>query len=278
MSGEAARVGQDEAPILAFESVAKRYGMVVALDGVSFHVNRGEVACLIGPSGSGKSTLLRCANGLEPVDGGRVVFEGIDLVDPRTNLVQVRQRIGMVFQHFELFPHMTAHRNVTAGLTTVRRLARSAADARGLALLRKVGLADKAGKHPAELSGGQQQRVAIARALAMEPDVMLFDEPTSALDPETIGEVLTVMKQLADEGMTMVVVTHEMDFARRVADWIVVFYQARVLEQGPPTQIFEQPAVPRTRDFLSHLGWHADADEPDDGRAARLATRKRRIQ
>ncbi len=264
------RVGEDEPPILVFEAVVKRYGSVLALDGVSFHVNRGEVVCLIGPSGSGKSTLLRCANGLEPVDGGRVIFEGIDLVDPRTNLVQVRQRIGMVFQHFELFPHMTALRNVTAGLTTVRKVARPAAAARGMELLRKVGLADKAGEHPAELSGGQQQRVAIARALAMEPDVMLFDEPTSALDPETIGEVLSVMKRLADEGMTMVVVTHEMDFARRVADWVVVFDRARVLEQGPPVQIFEQPTVSRTREFLSHLGWQADAEEPGNGRAGRL--------
>ena len=267
------RVGEDEAPILVFEAVVKRYGSVLALDGISFHVNRGEVVCLIGPSGSGKSTLLRCANGLEAVDGGRVIFEGIDLVDPRTNLVQVRQRIGMVFQHFELFPHMTALRNVTAGLTTVRKVPRPEAEARGMELLRKVGLADKAGEHPAELSGGQQQRVAIARALAMEPDVMLFDEPTSALDPETIGEVLSVMKRLADEGMTMVVVTHEMDFAKRVADWVVVFDRARVLEQGPPVQIFEQPTVPRTREFLSHLGWQADAEEPGNGRAVRLASR-----
>ena len=272
---EPQRVGREEAPILVFENVAKRYGAVLALDGVSFHVNRGEVVCLIGPSGSGKSTLLRCANGLEGIDGGRVIFEGIDLVDRRTNLVQVRQRIGMVFQHFELFPHMTALRNVTAGLTTVRKVRRSEAEARGLELLRKVGLVDKAGKHPAELSGGQQQRVAIARALAMEPDVMLFDEPTSALDPETIGEVLTVMKRLADEGMTMVVVTHEMDFAKRVCDWVVVFDQARVLEQGPPVQIFEQPTVARTREFLSPLGGHADADEPGNGRAARLASRDR---
>jgi polar amino acid transport system ATP-binding protein len=275
VSGDPSRVGQGEPPILLFEGVVKRYGNVRALDGVSFHVNRGEVVCLIGPSGSGKSTLLRCANGLEVIDAGRVIFEGIDLVDPRTNLVQVRQRIGMVFQHFELFPHMTALRNVTTGLTTVRRMPRPDAEARGLALLRKVGLADKAGQHPAELSGGQQQRVAIARALAMEPDVMLFDEPTSALDPETIGEVLSVMKRLADEGMTMVVVTHEMDFARRVADWIVVFDRARVLEQGPPARIFEEPMMARTREFLSHLGWHADADEQGNGPTGRVAARGR---
>jgi polar amino acid transport system ATP-binding protein len=252
------RVGQGEAPILVFQDVEKHYGELEALRGVSFQVNRGEVICLIGPSGSGKSTLLRCANGLETVDGGRIVFEGIDLRDVRTNLVQVRQRIGMVFQHFELFPHMTALRNVMAGPLTVLRMARPQAEARARELLRKVGLAEKATTHPAELSGGQQQRVAIARALAMEPDVMLFDEATSALDPETIGEVLSVMKRLADEGMTMVVVTHEMDFAKRVADWVVVFDEGRVIEQGPPVQIFERATVARTREFLSHLGWQAD--------------------
>jgi polar amino acid transport system ATP-binding protein len=252
------RVGQGEAPILVFQDVEKHYGDLEALRGVSFQVNRGEVICLIGPSGSGKSTLLRCANGLETVDGGRIVFEGIDLRDVQTNLVQVRQRIGMVFQHFELFPHMTALRNVMAGPLTVLRMARPQAEARARELLRKVGLAEKATTHPAELSGGQQQRVAIARALAMEPDVMLFDEATSALDPETIGEVLSVMKRLADEGMTMVVVTHEMDFAKRVADWVVVFDEGRVIEQGPPVQIFERATVARTREFLSHLGWQAD--------------------
>ena len=252
------RVGRDEAPILVFQDVEKRYGGLEALRGVSFQVNRGEVVCLIGPSGSGKSTLLRCANGLETVDGGRIVFEGIDLRDARTSLVQVRQRIGMVFQHFELFPHMTALRNVMTGPLTVLRMARPAAEARARELLRKVGLAEKATTYPAELSGGQQQRVAIARALAMEPDVMLFDEATSALDPETIGEVLSVMKRLADEGMTMVVVTHEMDFAKRVADWVVVFDEGRVIEQGPPVQIFERATVARTREFLSHLGWQAD--------------------
>ena len=252
------RVGQSEPPILAFEGVVKRYGALQALDGVSFQVNRGEVVCVIGPSGSGKSTLLRCANALESIDGGRVVFEGIDLTAKATNVRKLRQRMGMVFQNFELFPHLTVLRNVTIGPITILKMPREAAEARAMDLLRKVGLVDKASKHPAALSGGQQQRVAIARALAMEPDVMLFDEPTSALDPETIGEVLSVMKRLADEGMTMVVVTHEMDFARRVADWVVVFDQGRVIEEGPPKQIFEQAAVARTRDFLSHLGWHGE--------------------
>ena len=255
----ALRVGQAEPPILLFEQVVKRYGPLVALDGVSFQVNRGEVVCLIGPSGSGKSTLLRCANGLEAVDGGRVAFESVDVESGGGTVFKLRQRMGMVFQNFELFPHLTVLRNVSIGPTTVLKMPRPAAEARATELLRKVGLADKAGKHPAALSGGQQQRVAIARALAMQPDVMLFDEPTSALDPETIGEVLAVMKALADEGMTMMVVTHEMDFAKRVADWVVVFDQGRVIEQGPPRQIFEAPLVSRTRDFLSHLGWHGES-------------------
>jgi polar amino acid transport system ATP-binding protein len=245
--------------MLAFDRVVKRYGAIEALSGITFQVNRGEVVCLIGPSGSGKSTLLRCANALETIEGGRVVFDGIDLQDKQSDVRKLRQRMGMVFQNFELFPHLTVLRNVAIGPLTVLGMARDAAEARAAELLRKVGLADKARQHPAALSGGQQQRVAIARALAMQPDVMLFDEPTSALDPETVGEVLGVMKALADEGMTMVVVTHEMDFAKRVGDWIVVFDRGRVVEQGPPRQIFEQPTVPRTREFLSHLGWHGEA-------------------
>ena len=254
------RMGQaGSAPILAFEGVVKRYGAIEALSGIAFKVNRGECVCLIGPSGSGKSTLLRCANALETIDGGRIVFDGVDLQDRRIDARKLRRRMGMVFQNFELFPHLTVLRNVAVGPMTVLGLPRDRAEARATDLLRKVGLADKAAQHPAALSGGQQQRVAIARALAMQPDVMLFDEPTSALDPETIGEVLSVMKRLADEGMTMVVVTHEMDFAKRVADWVVVFDRGRVVEQGPPKQIFEQPTVVRTREFLSHLGWHGES-------------------
>jgi polar amino acid transport system ATP-binding protein len=237
----------------------KRYGALTVLDGVSVEVRAGEVVCLIGPSGSGKSTLLRCTNALEPVDGGRVVFDGIDLAERRTDVRLVRRRMGMVFQNFELFPHMTALGNVMAGPRTVLRMGRAEAEARARALLGKVGLAEKAAVHPAALSGGQQQRVAIARALAMEPEVMLFDEPTSALDPETVGEVLSVMKRLADEGMTMLVVTHEMTFARRVADRVVVFDRGKVVEEGPPAVIFENPRSARTRDFLSHLGWHGEA-------------------
>ncbi|MBV8426194.1 MAG: amino acid ABC transporter ATP-binding protein [Hyphomicrobiales bacterium] len=256
---ERPRIGSGAAPILRFEGVCKRYGPLEALAGVTFQVNRGEVVCLIGPSGSGKSTLLRCANALESIDGGRVILDGVDVHDRRTDARKLRRRMGMVFQNFELFPHLTVLRNVAVGPTTVLGMSPPKAAERAMELLRKVGLAEKASQHPAALSGGQQQRVAIARALAMQPDVMLFDEPTSALDPETIGEVLSVMKRLADEGMTMVVVTHEMDFAKRVGSWIVVFDHGKVVEQGPPRQVFEEPTVQRTRDFLSHLGWHGES-------------------
>jgi polar amino acid transport system ATP-binding protein len=207
------------------------YGDFTALVGVSLDVHAGEVVCLIGPSGSGKPTLLRCTNGLETIDGGDIEFEGARLPRDERALRAVRQRMGMVFQSFELFPHFTAQQNVAEGPRTVLRKPAAEADRRATVMLAKVGLADKAPNLPAALSGGQQQRVAIARALAMESDVMLFDEPTSALDPETIGEVLNVMKILAQEGMTMVVVTHEMAFAQRVADWVAVFDAGRIVEQ-----------------------------------------------
>ena len=252
----APRKGADQPPVVRYEEVRKLYGDFVAVDGVSAQVHKGEVMCLIGPSGSGKSTLLRCTNALEIVDGGRVLLDGEPLPRAESELRKVRRRMGMVFQNFELFPHMTALDNVAEGPATVLGMAPATARERAMVLLEKVGLADKAGNFPSKLSGGQQQRVAIARALAMEPEVMLFDEPTSALDPETIGEVLNVMQRLADEGMTMVVVTHEMAFARRVADWVVVFDHGRIVEQGPPGQIFDYPVAERTRDFLSHLGWH----------------------
>jgi polar amino acid transport system ATP-binding protein len=242
-------------PILEIAGVSKRYGLVEALADISLTVGRGEVVCLIGPSGSGKSTLLRTVNGLEPIQAGTIRFEGTDVHAPGVDIRTIRRRMGMVFQSFELFPHMTARANVMVGPARVLRLPADVAARRADELLAKVGLADKADVRPAQLSGGQQQRVAIARALAMQPAMMLFDEPTSALDPETIGEVLTVMKRLADEGMTMLVVTHEMTFARRVADRIAVFDRGRVIEVGPPSQIFDAPTVPRTRDFLSHLGW-----------------------
>ena len=242
-------------PVLVHRAIRKLYGSFVALDGVSLTVARGEVVCLIGPSGSGKSTLLRCTNGLETIDGGEILLDGVVLPRDERGMRAVRRRMGMVFQSFELFPHRTALDNVAMGPKTVLRMTPDAARQRAAALLAKVGLADKAASFPANLSGGQQQRVAIARALAMEPEIMLFDEPTSALDPETIGEVLGVMKQLAEEGMTMLVVTHEMSFARSVADRVVVFERGRIVEEGPPAQIFDAPLVERTREFLSHLGW-----------------------
>ena len=243
------------AKIIRYCGVVKRYGTFQALNGVDLDVHAGEVVCLIGPSGSGKSTLLRCTNGLETIDGGDIEFEGASLPREERSLRSVRRRMGMVFQSFELFPHLTALQNVAEGPRTVLRADLAEAQRRASVMLAKVGLSDKAASYPAALSGGQQQRVAIARALAMEPDVMLFDEPTSALDPETIGEVLSVMKTLADEGMTMVVVTHEMTFARHVGDWVAVFDAGRIVEQGPPAQIFDAPTTERTRDFLSHLGW-----------------------
>jgi polar amino acid transport system ATP-binding protein len=256
MTVQAARKGADTPPVVVYDQVRKLYGNFVALDGVSVQVQRGEVLCLIGPSGSGKSTLLRCTNALEAIDGGELLFDGRPLPRQESEMRPVRQRMGMVFQNFELFPHLNALDNVAIGPITVLGTAPAAAREQARALLDKVGLADKAMSHPSGLSGGQQQRVAIARALAMQPEVMLFDEPTSALDPETIGEVLIVMKRLADEGMTMIVVTHEMTFARRVANWVVVFDHGKVVEQGPPEQIFDRPQAERTRDFLSHLGWN----------------------
>jgi polar amino acid transport system ATP-binding protein len=251
-----ARKGADAPPVVVYDKVRKLYGDFVALDGVSVQVNKGEVMCLIGPSGSGKSTLLRCTNALETLSGGRVLIDGVPLPTDEREARKVRQKMGMVFQNFELFPHKSALDNVAIGPVTVLGMSEAKARERAMALLDKVGLAAKAHNFPSGLSGGQQQRVAIARALAMEPEVMLFDEPTSALDPETIGEVLNVMKRLADEGMTMVVVTHEMSFARRVANWVVVFDHGKVVEQGPPQQIFDAPHAERTRDFLSHLGWN----------------------
>ncbi|MBB3179145.1 amino acid ABC transporter ATP-binding protein [Variovorax sp. Sphag1AA] len=250
------RKNADQPPVLVYEKVRKLYGDFVALQGVSLQVHKGEVMCLIGPSGSGKSTLLRCTNALETIDGGRVLVDGVPLPTRESEVRQVRRRMGMVFQSFELFPHKSALDNVAMGPITVLGMPEAEARRRAQALLEKVGLGNKAGNFPANLSGGQQQRVAIARALAMEPEVMLFDEPTSALDPETVGEVLSVMQKLAQEGMTMIVVTHEMGFARRVADWVVVFESGAIIEQGPPSQIFESPTVERTRDFLGHLGWN----------------------
>ena len=241
--------------MITIDQVSKWYGSAQVLKRCTTGVAKGEVVVVCGPSGSGKSTLIKCVNGLEPFQEGAITVDGIGVGDRKTNLSKLRARIGMVFQHFELFPHLTVMRNLE--LAQIKVLGRSAGESaeRGMRLLDRVGLREHAQKYPGQLSGGQQQRVAIARALAMEPDVMLFDEPTSALDPETIGEVLNVMKALAEEGMTMVVVTHEMSFARRVGDWVAVFDTGRIVEEGPPRQIFEMPTTERTRDFLSHLGW-----------------------
>ncbi len=229
-------------------------GQVVrAVDGVSTRVEKAEVVVVIGPSGSGKSTFLRCLNGLESFDEGHVVIDGMDLADRKTDINKVRREVGMVFQQFNLFPHKTVLENITLAQTVVRKRSREEAEQKARTLLEKVGIAEKEAEYPSRLSGGQQQRVAIARALAMDPKVMLFDEPTSALDPEMVGEVLDVMKQLAREGMTMVVVTHEMGFAREVADRVLFMDEGKIVEEGSPAQIFSNPRHERTQLFLSQI-------------------------
>lgn len=231
----------------------KSFGDNEVLTGIDFHVDDGEVVCVIGPSGSGKSTLLRCLNRLEESNGGDIVIDGTRLTDRKIRLDDVRAEIGMLFQQFNLFPHKTVIENIMLAPLMVRRLGKVAAHERGVALLHKVGLAEKENDYPRKLSGGQQQRVAIARALAMEPKIMLFDEPTSALDPELVGEVLAVMKDLAKEGMTMVVVTHEMGFAREVADRVVFMDDGVIVEEGTPTEIFGSPKEVRTKAFLDKI-------------------------
>ncbi|HEY3368503.1 MAG TPA: amino acid ABC transporter ATP-binding protein [Symbiobacteriaceae bacterium] len=236
--------------MIKINGLHKRFGKLEVLQGIDLHVKPGEVVVVIGPSGSGKSTLLRCINRLEEPTEGEIVIAGEPVPAGGKGLDEVRAELGMVFQRFNLFPHKTALENVTLGPAKVRKMTPPQADALGRALLEKVGLADKADAYPAHLSGGQQQRVAIARALAMQPKAMLFDEPTSALDPELVGEVLEVMKQLAREGMTMMVVTHEMGFAREVAHRIIFMDQGKVMEEGPPEQFFAAPKEERTRTFL----------------------------
>ena len=231
----------------------KRFGELEVLRGVDFHVEPGEVVCVIGPSGSGKSTLLRCVNLLEQPTSGRVVIEGVDITDPDCDVDAIRRRIGMVFQQFNLFPHLTVLENLTIAQRKVLRRSRGEADDVAQRMLARVGLTEKAGEYPARLSGGQQQRVAIARALAMEPDMMLFDEVTSALDPELIGEVLNVMRGLAEDGMTMIVVTHEMGFARQVADRVVFMDEGVVVEDGTPAQVLGDPQRKRTQRFLAQV-------------------------
>ena len=226
---------------------------VEALVDVSLHVRKGEVVVIIGPSGSGKSTLLRCLNHLETADRGELVIDGIPLTDSRTNINKVRAEVGMVFQSFNLFPHMTVQGNVTVAQVKVRGRSRNEADEITMQLLEKVGIPEKANSYPSQLSGGQQQRVAIARALAMQPKIMLFDEPTSALDPEMIGEVLDVMRTLCREGMTMVVVSHEMGFAREVCDRVVFMDEGRIVETGTPEKIFDNPEQVRTKAFVAQI-------------------------
>ena len=228
-------------------------GAIKALDGVDAEIRRGEVVVIIGPSGSGKSTLLRSLNLLETPTEGTIEFDGVNITDPKVDINLHRRKMGMVFQHFNLFPNMTILRNMTLAPTKLLKKSKADAEEKAMELLRRVGLADRAGAYPSQLSGGQKQRIAIVRALCMEPEVMLFDEPTSALDPEMVGEVLAVMKQLAAEGMTMVVVTHEMGFAREVADRVIFIDGGKILEEGTPEDIFEHPTNQRTIDFLSKV-------------------------
>ena len=240
-------------PLVRIKKLNKWFGDLHVLKDIDIDIEPSEVVVFIGASGSGKSPLLRCVNSLEEAQKGEIWFEGKQVNAADTDLNKIRQRIGMVFQRFNLFPHMTALKNVIEGPTQVTRTNRADAEKEGMRLLEKVGMSDKRDQYPEMLSGGQQQRVAIARALAMRPEVMLFDEPTSALDPELVGEVLSVMKDLAKEGMTMAVVTHEMGFAREVADRVVYIDEGRIIEEGTPEQIFDNPQEPRTQEFLSQI-------------------------
>ena len=233
--------------------LCKDFGKNHVLKGIDEHIKKGEVVVVIGPSGSGKSTFLRCLNLLEEPTSGNIIFEGNDITSKKIDINKIREKMGMVFQQFNLFPHKTVLENLTIAPLKVKKISKEQAEKKALELLERVGLTNKAKAYPSSLSGGQKQRIAIARALAMEPDVMLFDEPTSALDPEMVGEVLSVMKDLAKEGMTMVVVTHEMGFAREVGDRILFMDEGNIVEQGTPEQIFSNPQNPRTIDFLSKV-------------------------
>ena len=241
--------------IIQARGLEKHYnhGEIKALDGVTSSVSQGEVVVVIGPSGSGKSTFLRCLNLLEVPTGGQILFEGVDITGKNADINLHRQKMGMVFQHFNLFPHMTILKNMTLAPVKLLKKSQAEAEQQAMRLLERVGLADRAGAYPNQLSGGQKQRIAIVRALCMEPEVMLFDEPTSALDPEMVGEVLEVMKELAKEGMTMVVVTHEMGFAREVADRVIFMAEGKIVEEGTPQDIFSVPKQPRTREFLAKV-------------------------
>ncbi|MCR6614846.1 amino acid ABC transporter ATP-binding protein [Bacillus velezensis] len=239
--------------MISFQDVNKHYGHFHVLKNINLHIKKGEVVVIIGPSGSGKSTLLRCINQLETVDGGALTVNGVSIHDKKTDINQVRRNIGMVFQHFHLYPHKTVLQNIMLAPIKVLKQSKEEAKETALYYLKKVGIPDKADAYPSQLSGGQQQRVAIARGLAMKPEIMLFDEPTSALDPEMIGEVLDVMKTLAKEGMTMAVVTHEMGFAKEVADRIVFIDGGAILEEAAPAEFYESPREERARLFLSRI-------------------------
>ena len=238
---------------LKVTNLKKSYGNLEVLKSIDLQVTEGEVVCLIGPSGSGKSTLLRCLNMLEEVTSGEVVVNDFNLTDKKNDINKIRENIGMVFQHLNLFPHLTVLENITLAPVDLKKATPQQAKEKALELLERVGLKEKANENPAKLSGGQKQRVAIARALAMNPDIMLFDEPTSALDPEMVGEVLNVIKQLAQEGMTMVIVTHEMGFAREVADRVIFMDNGYIVEEGTPQEIFGNPQNERTKDFLNKV-------------------------
>ncbi len=239
--------------MITIDNLHKRFGSLEVLQGVDLEVAAHETICVIGPSGSGKSTLLRCVNGLETISSGTIIVDGVSIGASKTNLAIIRREVGMVFQQFNLFPHLSVLENIVLAPMTVRGQSRRDAEARAIDLLGKVGLSEKKDAYPGKLSGGQQQRVAIARALAMDPKVMLFDEPTSALDPEIVGEVLDIMRGLAQEGMTMMVVTHEMGFAREVSDRVAFMDQGQIVEMGPPQQVFGSPEHSRTRDFLNKV-------------------------
>ena len=239
--------------MIVTKNLQKAFGDHMVLKGIDQHIEKGEKVVVIGPSGSGKSTFLRCLNLLEQPTGGEIIFEGTTITDPSCNINELRQRMGMVFQQFNLFPHKTVRQNITLAPVLLGKMTQEQADQRAQELLARVGLPDKADAYPAQLSGGQQQRIAIARALAMNPDVMLFDEPTSALDPEMVGEVLAIMKELADDGMTMVVVTHEMGFAREVATRVLFMDEGQVMEEKSPQEFFAHPKNDRLKDFLSKV-------------------------
>ena len=239
--------------MIVTKNLQKAFGDHMVLKGIDQHIEKGEKVGVIGPSGSGKSTFLRCLNLLEQPTGGEIIFEGTTITDPSCNINELRQRMGMVFQQFNLFPHKTVRQNITLAPVLLGKMTQEQADQRAQELLARVGLPDKANAYPAQLSGGQQQRIAIARALAMNPDVMLFDEPTSALDPEMVGEVLAIMKELADDGMTMVVVTHEMGFAREVATRVLFMDEGQVMEENSPQEFFAHPKNDRLKDFLSKV-------------------------